>query len=418
MAIDVMTLRAVREELDVFLADYDAAIKTRPSRSHFRGWVGGQLSSLERKSVEPIALAMGVRPRTLQEFLSVNRWDHDRARAITQQKAAAHVGDRVTLGVIDETGFPKRGDKIPAVQRQYCGQTGKTDNCVVAVQLALATSEFHSLIDAEPFLPERSWSDDRERCRAAGIPDDVVHRPKWKIGLELYERAVGNGVRFDWIVADEAYGMVGDFRDALNERGQRYVVEIPPHITGWSRKPRFSVPEQASTTGRPRTRAYLEPGERTARRIDSLWQRGGPSWQDYRVKMTTKGEQIWTVRATRFWPACKHRNHRDGCWLLIAVNPLNQQHKYFLSNASDATPAEIIEAAFGRWHIEKCFEEAKQQIGMGHFEVRTWQSLCRHLILSTVSLLFLSLQTQRLRGEKSGPVVEPQPSSPRDRSPA
>ena len=408
MGIDITTLKSVRDELDRYVAQYDDCIRTAPSRRHFATVVRGQLSDLERKSVEPIALEAGTPPRTLQEFFSLHKWDHDKVRVRLQQLAAAHVGDAPTMGVIDETGMPKKGDKTPAVQRQYCGQTGKLDNCTVHVQLALATNDFHTLIDEEPFLPE-SWSDDRERCRNAGIPDEVEHRPKWQIGLELYDRAVANGVRFDWIVADEAYGAVPAFRDALDERGQRWVVEVPSTLHGWTKPPKMIVPAKTATMGRPRTREQLAPGQKAARPVHSLWQRGGPSWRYIDVKPTTKGRQVWNTRVIRFIPQRRGQQQPgEPRWLIIAKHALNDAHKYFLSNAPENMPPEkLIEIAFGRWHIEQCFEDAKREVGLNHFEVRTWIAMRRHSLLCMVSLLFLSLQTQRLREKKSGPFVEP-----------
>ena len=112
---------------------------------------------------------------------------------------------RHSIGIIDETSDVKKGDKTPGVQRQWCGKVGKKENCLVTVHLGYATGDFHCLIDGDLFLPE-SWSEDRERCRAAGIPDDVVYRPKWQISLELYDCARENGVTFDWLSFDEGYG--------------------------------------------------------------------------------------------------------------------------------------------------------------------------------------------------------------------
>ena len=148
-------------------------------------YVRGQLSDLPRKSVEPIALAEGVAPRTLQEFLSLLDWDEPLMVDRTQHLVARDHASPHAVGVLDETACPKKGHKTPGVQRQYCGATGKVDNCVVSVHLGYAADDFHCLLDNELFLP-RDWSNDRERCRPAGIPDTLVYRPKWQIGLECW----------------------------------------------------------------------------------------------------------------------------------------------------------------------------------------------------------------------------------------
>ncbi len=155
------------------------------------------------------------------------------------------------VGIIDETSDVKQGDKTPGVKRQWCGTRGKKENCIVTVHLAYATGDFHCLLDGDLFLPE-DWSDDRDRCRAAGIPDDVVYRPKWKIALELYDRARGNGVVFDWLTFDEGYGGKPEFLREMHARQQRFVAEVPTTFTAWIRAPR--VTERPFRRGRGRGR--------------------------------------------------------------------------------------------------------------------------------------------------------------------
>ena len=145
------------------------------------------MSDLGEKSCEPIAVAAGIPPRNLQEFLSTYKWEEDRTRNRLQNIVIRDHSGRNSVGIIDETSDVKQGDKTPGVKRQWCGTVGKTENCIVTVHLAYATGDFHCLLDGDLFLPE-DWSDDRARCRAAGIPDDVVYRQKWKIALELFDR--------------------------------------------------------------------------------------------------------------------------------------------------------------------------------------------------------------------------------------
>src|SRR5258706_12645356 len=176
--METQELRRLRPALKRFVSQFDDCIKTAPSREHLRTYLNGQLGPLERKSIEPIVLEAGVHPRNLQEFLSIHRW-HDRGagRTLRELVRRDHF-DPDAIGVIDETSFAKKGDKTAGVQRQHCGSTGKTDNCVVTVHLGYVARGFHALIDGDLFLPEDTWSKDRERCRAAGIPDEVVYRPK------------------------------------------------------------------------------------------------------------------------------------------------------------------------------------------------------------------------------------------------
>jgi len=355
--------------------------------------VSGQLSDLDRKSIEPMALEAGVAPRTLQEFLSLHKWDEEQVRRRVHEIVMDRHAEENATALIDETGHPKDGEKTPGVQRQYCGALGKVDNCVVTVHVGYATDSFHTLLDGDLFLPEHTWAVDRERCRAAGIPDTVTYRPKWQIALDVLKRTMANGVRYKYLVADEAYGVAAEFRRQTAELGLVYVVEVSCSLRGWT---------VAGTLG----------DDIDARRVDALWPRGGPSWEMFHVKDTDKGPVVWDVRAARFHPSEDKGLGEEG-WLLVARNVLTGEVKYFLSNAAADTPVEtLLHVAFSRYHVEHLFREAKGETGMSQFEVRSYRSLMRHLILSTVSLLFLNEQVEPLR--KKNPLVDPVPG-PSDR---
>src|SRR5262249_32058029 len=169
----------------------------------FDNYCRGLLSDLPRKSVEPIALACGTAVRTLQEFLVTARWDQEQARDLLQRHLAAVLptlpADPLgTVGVIDETSCFKQGDQTPGVQRQYLGCVVKIDNAIVTVHVGVAHGYFQALLEADLYLPQ-SWDQDRERCREAGIPDEVRYRAKWRIALDQLLRLHQNGVRFDWL---------------------------------------------------------------------------------------------------------------------------------------------------------------------------------------------------------------------------
>ena len=397
-------LTGIRRNLDRFLTKFDGCIKTAPSRKHFRTYLGGQVGGLPRKSVEPIALEAGVAPRTLQEFLGFHKWDEEALRRRVQEVVAEEHGDPEAVAVIDETSFAKKGHDTTGVQRQYCGTTGKTDNCVVTVHLGYATSSFHALIDGDLYLPQKTWAENEERRSKAAIPEHLVFREKWRIALDILGRTIAQGVRFKYLTADEGYGCSGAFRRGVAAQGLSYVVEIPCSLKGWTHCPPLRGPSDYAGRGRRRTRVTLDPEALAPRRVDELWRRGGPSWSMYHIKDTEKGPVVWEVRATRFFP------WEDGAagaelWLLIARNVLDGEVKYFLSNAPADTPiTALLRVAFSRWTIERLFEDGKESVGLDHFEVRRYLPLMRHLILSMVALLFLVKETDRLRGKK--PLVE------------
>ena len=380
--MDTAQLASLRPELDRFARHFDACIQTCCSRRHLRTYMAGQLSDLPRKSVEPIALQAGVAPRTLQEFLAFHRWDQEAVRDRLQERVATRHAHPEAIGVVDETSQPTKGDKTPGVQRQHCGATGKTDNCVVTVHLGYVAGDFHALLDGELYLP-RSWHEDRDRCRAAGIPDEVVYQPKWRIALEQIEGAVRRGVSLKWLCADEFYGRSYEFRLGVAERGLTYVVEVPCNLQGWTAK---------------------RLKERKPRRLDRYAKSGAPPWQLWRVKDTDKGPTVWKVRSLRFHPAEEDIPGQEQ-WLIVARNVLTHETKYFLSDAPADTPlGTLLYVAFSRWHIERIFREAKNETGLDHYEGRCYIGLRRHLVLTSLSVLFLAEQKQRLavEDEKGG----------------
>jgi SRSO17 transposase len=407
--MEVSELRRIRRNLGRFLKQFADCISTAPSRRHLRTYVSGQVSHLERKSIEPMALAAKVPPRSLQEFIGLHRWDREVVRDRVQEIVVRDYGDANAVGVVDETGCPKKGTHTVGVDRQYCGATGKVDNCVVTVHLGYAAKAFHTLIDSDLYLPEKTWCGNLARRRAAGIPDSVTFRPKWRVALDLVTHAVGNGVPFRWLTADEEYGKAPEFRRGVQAAGLLYVVEIPRTVYGWTHTPRVEEPPQYAGRGRPPQALRLAAGSPPARRVDTLWPRGGPSWETFHVKDTEKGPVVWQARRTRF-VVSQNGLPTEHVTLLIARNVVTGEVKYFLSNAPADTPlAVLLHVAFCRWHIEREFQDAKGQVGFDHFEVRRYLAVMRHMTVSLVSLLFLATEAHRLRGEK--PLVEPAPSA-------
>jgi SRSO17 transposase len=383
MPVELEDMKEVRRNLTQYLKEFKWCMPAKCQRTHLRTYVSGQVSDLPRKSVEPIALAAGVAPRTLQEFLGRHRWDEDAMRRRVQRVVMRDRADDNAIAVIDETSFVKKGNKTAGVQRQYCGASGKKDNCVVTVHLGYVAGDFHALLDGDLYLPEATWDADRERCREAGIPDEVTYRPKWQIALDLLDRTMANGVHFKYLGADEGYGRFDAFRAGVDERGLIYIVETDRSQWGWT--PKFLARNPTAN----------------ARRVDQLWKRGGPSWALFHIKNTGNGPVVWEVRATRFVPR-EHKEPGTECWLIVARNVLDGEVKYFLSNAAVDTPLEVLlHVAFSRWHIERVFEDGKGEIGMDHFEVRQYRSIMRHLVLSMVSFLFLMCETQRLQKKRA-----------------
>lgn len=403
--MDGTWIRQMKPALTRYLNRFSDCFSRKDTRSHMPVYVQGQLSDLARKSVEPIALAAGVPVRTLQEFLAQYAWNEDAVRDRLQQMVATERGNKKSIGVFDETSDVKKGVKTPGVQRQWCGKVGKTENCLVTVHLAFAQEDFHCLLDGELFLPE-SWSEDRPRCRAAGIPDEMVYRPKWKIALELYDRAIANGLDFEWLTFDEGYGSKGPFLLELDKKQQLFIGEVPTTMTGWLKKPKIEMPPADPRLGRPQKGARIARDNPNARQFKQLLEESPKftrqKWERYRVKDGDKGPMVWEVKHAMIYRPDGKSVSSKRWHLLAARNPLKPEEiKYFLSNAPATTSVQkLLLVAFSRWRVERCFQDQKQDIGLDAWEGRKYLGLKRHLILSCVSYLFLVMMKEKLGGKK------------------
>lgn len=392
----------------VYLRFFEDCFTQARTVAHMHAYCRGLLSLLPRKSIEPMALACGTAVRTLQEFLRDHVWDHLRMRNLLQRRLAEQTlpdttDDLGTIGVIDETSQAKKGSKTPGVQRQWCGSLGKTENCVVTVHLGMVRGRFKTLIDADLYLP-KVWSQDRDRCREADVPDDVVYRAKWRIALEQLGRAEANGVKLDWLTFDEYYGSKPGFLEALDQRpGMYYVGEIPRNFRCLAVRPRGKRPAKGWTGKRVDNLA----------RFSSAWNRR--EWHGVSLARLTLDNQEWEVRAGQVYLVRRGVLSERTYWLIVARNVATGEVKYFISNAPIDTPVEkLLRVAFSRWNVEHTFRVAKSEIGFGHFEGRSYVALLRHMILCLLVMGFVAEHTDRLRGEKSGdhlgagvPSVEP-----------
>lgn len=406
--MDASMLRSLLPELNRFVARFDDCFVDHRSREHLPVYLQGQLSDLDRKSVEPMALKAGLPPRTLQEFLSLYAWDEVRMRDRLQRIVAVEHAGANTIGLIDETSFVKKGTKTPGVQRQWCGHVGKVENCVVTVHLGYVQGQFQCLLDGDLFLPE-SWSDDRARCRGAGIPDAVVYRPKWQIALEQYDRAVAHGIRFDWLTFDEGYGGKPEFLGALSARDQKWVAEVPKNTCGWLTEPRVTTrPRRRGGRGRHPTKPRLVCGSPEPRRLDILLGRHPKlrdlAWTRYRFDDREQGPSVWEAKHVVFWPTAGAGLPGAPLHLVVARHVLLEgEVKFFVSNAPAETPTpSLLWVGLTRHRVERCFRDQKSELGLSHYEGRTYRGLIRHLYLSCLSYLFLMRATQRRRGEKPG----------------
>lgn len=398
--MDYDQLASFEPALAEFMEKVRHCFKRDKTFGYLQKYILGLMADLKRKSIEPIALASGVGVRTLQEFLSSFRWDHERADRVLVREVVNHQHGRRAIGVLDASAHVKQGKYTPGVQRQWCGETGKRDNCVIGQHLLYTDNDpvnpFSCIIASDLYLPE-SWDADRDRCRRAGIPDEITYRAKWKIGIEQIEHVMAEGLRFDYVTFDEEYGKVPDFIFELDRLGQKGIGEVPANFRVWVKRPTCKS----------------QRAEHASRRVDKIISHSPTfytqPWRKMVIKDTTRGKCVWHIKSAQVY-LVTHKDGKACCpvptdrtyWLIVAWNTQTGETKYFVSNAPAGEELKtLMEVAFSRWHVEKWFERAKQECGLGAFEVRTYTSLIRHWLACRLAMYFLADQTQRLRGEKS-----------------
>jgi SRSO17 transposase len=399
--MDAKQLASLEPALNEFIETFAPCFHA-PTFEHFRTYLLGLMEDMPRKNIEAIALGAGTAVRTLQEFVSQLCWDHDRLHDLYQHRVADRHARDDAIGVIDSSGHPKQGDRTPGVQRQYCGQSGKIDNCVVGVHLLYTDNHpenpFSCMLDSELYLP-KAWEKDTARRRRAGIPDDIHHQPDWQLAINLLLEALSNGIRFSWVTFDEGFGKVPAYWFGLDALGLRSVGEVPANFRCWATPPKYDSLQGPFASKEVRHVVAHSP---------AFYQQ---DWREVKVKGTTRGKQVWRHKAARVQlvgsdDAGRSRPTDRRYWLIVAQNAKTAEVKYYVSNASEATPVEaILRAAMARWHVEQWFERAKQLAGFGDFEVRKYVGLMRHWLCSRIAMYFLAEATTRLRGEKSADHV-------------
>lgn len=389
----------IRPALNRLLRRFASCVPDQNTRNYFRLYTTGLISNLPRKNCESIALQAGVPVRSVQWFLAKQHWDHETMRNKLQKIVSQEHAGRHSIGIIDETSFLKKGTKTPGVQRQYCGTIGKQDNCIVTVHLAYAIDNFHTLIDQDLFLPE-AWDQDRERCQAAGMPDDVVYRPKWQIALEQYDRATKNGIVFEWLTFDEHYGGKPEFLRQLEARNQWFIGEVPSSFCAWTKPPKMTM--KSGKQGRKRNKPRMVKGERGTIEVQNMLKyspvlRDQP-WTKYCIKESDKGLVIWEIKECPIFIRSEPKGApRDKSFRLIVarnvLNEIEEEIKYFVSNSPpEVAIDDLLLAGFSRWRVERAFQDTKQKLGLGDYEGRCYTGLIRHLLLSALSYYCLQQQ--------------------------
>jgi SRSO17 transposase len=389
-------LRAVAENLTNLHGRFVIHFGRAEACEHSLSYLRGLLLNDGRKSVEPIALLESKRTPgqpfeqsavlAMQRFLTVSPWE----TAAVQREAQAVFAEDFqpstrawsigTVGVVDESGYIKRGNESVGVQRQWCGRLGKIENCQVGVFLVGVTPDAAVLLDHQLFLPE-SWARDRKRRRKVRVPDSVRFQTKPEIATTLLQRTQSNGlVNFDWIIADEEYGRNGTFLDDLESRQQLYLVEVPADTTVWTQQPTRQTPDD-NVRGVRNLAAQLPE----------------QAWQLVKLREGAVGPLVFQFARLRVW-AVRHRHAGPPTWVVFRRSLDSQEIKYYVSNAPEDIPLETLALVSGcRWRVEEFFEDAKGYLGMADYEARSWTSWHHHMSLVGLAHLFVQQTRKKLR---------------------
>lgn len=377
--------------------------ESRPARAHayLRGLL---LDNADNKTAEAIALKVygeASQVRMMQVFLARSAWPDEPLRDELLSWVEGELGSPDGMLILDESSFPKCGDKSVGVARQYCGATGKVDNCQVAVYVAYAGAWGHTLLDTCLYLP-KEWTNDPARCVAAGVPQDVVFRTKPELALELVRRVHGR-VGHAWITFDEGYGRDVAFVTGLEELGERYIGEVPKDTRGWLVPPPVQPPGQGAK-GRKRTKARVAPGASAPQTAEEIAKALPTSaWKRLAFREGSKGTQHAHFARVRFYP---ERDDLPGPprWLVLERSCEQRPYaKYYLSNAAADCPLlEQATAGHRRYPIEECFLRGKDELGLEDYEVQGWRGWHHHQTLVMLAMWFLLLWTRQVGKKKRG----------------
>lgn len=378
-------------KLDRWLEPVLAALQHKTRRKWAPIYVRGLLSAVERKSVEPMAAVVSPGEKEqLHHFVATSRWETAPLEEVLLHQANELVGGDDAHLIIDDTAVPKKGEHSVGVAHQYCGQLGKQANCQCLVSVTLARNEIPVPVALRLYLPE-DWSKDKGRRRRAAVPDDVAFRPKWQIALDEIRRIKDHGVQFGDVLADAGYGVCVAFRRGLTEMGLTWAVGISPEQLVYPKSVELRFPPQ--DTGRPRKHGIPTAARQTVRQtIDSL---GDTAFRRVTWRQGTKGPLVAEFAAVRIRVAdgeqASYHVHLPGeeAWL-VCERRTNGDVKYHLTNHPARTALRTIAATIkARWSCELAHQQLKQELGLGHFEGRSWHGLHHHAVLSMIAFGFL-----------------------------
>jgi SRSO17 transposase len=385
--VSAADVRSCRQRLQRFLQRYLPQFYREEQRELAEVVIHGRLSKLERKTSEPIAYQAGRERKPVQHFVGAGCWDDEAVMAELRRHVAETWGDPDAVLVLDPSGFPKKGTASCGVARQWCGRLGKVDNCQVGVFLAYVTAAGYALVDRRLYLPQ-DWAADARRREDTHVPATVTFQESWRIGLELIDRS-GPDLPFSWVTGDDEFGRASALRAALRQRGWRYVLDVPSNTL-------IRDLDEAPAAGRRRP-----PWRRVAD-----WAKAQPPSRWRRIVRGNGAKGPKVVRVLEAQVQTKDEDGRPGRrerLVVIRTVDVEPQTWYTLSNApADVGLHRVVLVHSMRHGIEEALQAGKGEVGLGHYEVRSWVGWHHHMTLSMLALWFLTLEKGRLGGKNPG----------------
>ena len=404
--MDAAAFEQVHGAFGDFHAYFAPLFGRRETREHSGHYLQALLvQSGERRNAENLSETVPGSARGMQRFLTDSPWDDEAIIGRLQEYLGTRLEHPEGVWVLDGSDFPKQGRKSVGVARQYCGRLGKVANCQAGMFLAYVSPLGRALVDKRLYLPE-SWTSDKDRCEAAGVPQDRQgYRSKTELALEMVGRAQERGhLKAGWVAADDAFGMSPSFREGLAALGMWYVLDVPSGFTVWPPEPAWTSAEYQGF-GRPR-KPRLRSGQRRtmAERADAITEE---AWREITVAEGSQGPRSYLFSAQRVRPTSR-RKPGEIHWAIYRRNLDGSEPRYYLSNAPEDTPLETLAYVGGsRWRIETEFETEKSDVGLDEYETRTWAGWHHHVALCLLGGAFL-LSLQQAWGKKDAPDHEPQ----------
>jgi len=383
-----------------------------------RWYIKGLMLPGERKSVEPMAARVqpqNVRSahQSMHHLVSEASWSDEAMLSAVAERVLPKMIDEAgpVRWIVDDTGFPKKGKHSVGVARQYCGQTGKQDNCRVAVSLSIGSGRGSLPVGFRLYLP-REWADDAERRRKAGVPEDVVFETKPALAMRQIEQALAAGYPRGVVLADAAYGDETAWRERLAGHGLNYAVGVRATTTvWWGEHQPLAEPKPTGQRGRPRRRMQRDDAHQPISVSEVARALPKQAW-----RTVTWREGVSEALSSRFARVRVRAAHRDRPreeeWLIIEwTEGADEPAHYWFSNLPKSTSwKEMVNTVMGRWRIERDYEELKQELGLGHYEGRNWRGFHHHASLCIAAYGFLMLE--RLSGSKKNSAQLKTPALP------